>query len=168
MSIGTMLKGWALVEQGQTEAGLAAMRQGESAWRALGVEVGRHYLLALLAEAYGQAGQAAAGLGVLAELLPVTSGVGRWWEAELYRLKGELLPVEAEAEESFVQALQVARRQGARSLELRAALSLGRLWQRHGKAAEARQMLAEICGWFAAGVDTADLQAARALLEQLA
>jgi DNA-binding SARP family transcriptional activator len=168
ISIATILKGWALVEQEQTEAGLAAMRQGESAWRALGVEVGRHYLLALLAEAYGKAGQAAAGLGVLAELLPVTSGVGRWWEAELYRLKGELLPVEAEAEESFVQALQVARRQGARSLELRAALSLGRLWQRHGKAAEARQMLAEICGRFAAGVDTADLQAARALLEQLA
>jgi predicted ATPase len=167
ISIATILKGWALVEQGQVEAGLAAMRQGESAWRALGIEVGRHYLLALLAEAYGRAGQAAAGLSVLAELLPVTSGVGHWWEAELYRLKGELLPVEAEAEESFVQALQVARRQGARSLELRAALNLGRLWQRNGKVAEARQMLAEIYGWFAEGVGTADLQAARALLEQL-
>jgi DNA-binding SARP family transcriptional activator len=167
MSVATILKGWAMVEQGQPKAGLATMRQGEAAWRGLGIEVGRHYLLALLAEAYGQAGQAAEGLAVLVELLPVTSGVGRWWEAELYRLKGELLPVEAEAEEWLGRALQVARQQGARSLELRAALSLARLWQRNGKVAEARQMLAGIYAWFAEGFDTADLQAARALLEEL-
>jgi hypothetical protein len=68
--------------------------------------VGRHYLLALLAEAYGKAGQAAEGLGILAKLLPVTFGVGRWWEAELYRLKGELVPVGPEAEGYFGQALQ--------------------------------------------------------------
>ncbi len=168
MSISTILKGWALVEQGQAEAGLATMRQGESAWRALGIEVGRHYLLALLAEAYGKVGQAAEGLRILAEVLPATSGVGRWWEAELYRLKGELLPVEAEAEEAFGQGIQVARRQGARSLELRAALSLGRRWQGSGKAAEARQMLAEIYSWFTEGFDTPDLQVARGLLEELA
>jgi predicted ATPase len=168
IAVGTMLKGWASVEQGQAEAGLALMRQGESAWRALGIEVGRHYLLALLAESYGKAGQAAEGLRVLAEILPVTSGVGRWWEAELYRLKGKLLPVGAEAEACFGRAIQVARQQGARSLELRAAMSLSRLWQREGKAAEARQTLAEIYSWFTEGFDTADLQAARALLDESA
>jgi predicted ATPase len=147
------------------------MRQGEAAWRALGVEVGRHYLVALLAEAYGKAGRAAEGLEVLVELLPVTSGVGRWWEAELYRLNGELLAAKAEAEVYFGQALQVARQQGARSLELRAAMSLGRLWhalRSRDKAAEARQLLAEIYARFTEGFDTADLQAARALLEELA
>jgi len=167
MSVTTILKGWALVEQEQEEAGLAQMCLGESAWRPLGIEVGRHYLLALLAEAHGKAGQAAEGLRILAEVLPVTSSVGHWWEAELHRIKGELLQVEAEAEGCFGQAIQVARRQGARLLELRAVTSLSRLWQRQGKVKEARQMLAEIYAWFTEGFDTSDLQAAKSLLEEL-
>jgi predicted ATPase len=95
----------------------------------------------------------------------------RFFEAEIYRLRGELLlqagAPQAEVEECFDQAIQIAQRQEANSLELRAAMSLARLWQRQGKIAEARQMLAEIYGWFTEGFDTADLQEAKALLEEL-
>ena len=97
----------------------------------------------------------------------------RWYEPELYRLKGELLLAHAmghdtEAETCFRQALDIARRQQAKSWELRAALSLSRLWQRQGKRDEARELLAEVYGWFTEGFDTADLQEAKALLEELA
>jgi predicted ATPase len=111
------------------------------------------------------------------------------WEAELHRLKGELVlqarrqppvpkgsmlhatghtPLTAEAEACFHQALAVARRQEAKALELRAAMSLARLWQQQGKRDEARALLAPIYDWFTEGFDTADLQEARALLEDLA
>lgn len=132
------------------------------------------YYLALLAEAYGKDGQTEEGLRVLAEALTASQKNGwRLWEAELYRLKGELLLAHsaeqhAEAETCFQQALDIARRQQAKSLELRAAMSLARLWQRQGKHAEARQLLAPIYGWFTEGFDTADLQDSRALLEALA
>jgi adenylate cyclase len=96
----------------------------------------------------------------------------RWYEAELHRIKGELLlnqsfPAEEQAEACFQNALKVSREQSAKSLELRATTSLSRLWQRHGKTAEARQLLAEIYGWFTEGFDTADLKEAKALLEEL-
>jgi predicted ATPase len=102
----------------------------------------------------------------------VTKSAVRWWEAELYRLRGELLLQHAvaqpgEAETCFRQALDIARRQQAKSLELRAAMSLCRLWQRQGKRDAARQLLAEVYGWFTEGFDTADLQEAKALLEEL-
>jgi predicted ATPase len=95
-----------------------------------------------------------------------------YYEAELYRLKGELLlrqpaPDEQQSETCFCQALDIARRQQAKSLELRAATSLSRLWQRQGKRDEASELLAEIYGWFTEGFDTADLQEAEALLEAL-
>jgi predicted ATPase len=143
----------------------------------------RPYYLALLAEAYGQGGQAEAGLAVLAEALAAVEKTGeRWCEAELYRLKGELLlqsggqvresgvsnPQSETAEICFHQALELARRQQAKSWELRAAVSLSRLWQRQGKRAEAHALLAPIYGWFTEGFDTADLQEAKALLEALA
>ena len=99
----------------------------------------------------------------------------RWWEAELYRLKGELSLCMSDpsgalsaAEECFRQALDIARRQQAKSLELRAAMSLSRLWKRQGKRAAAHELLAPIYGWFTEGFDTADLQEAKALLEELA
>jgi len=110
---------------------------------------------------------------VLAEALAGVDKTGeRYWEAELYRLKGELLlrqalPDEHQAETCFQQALAVARRQQAKSLELRTAMSLARLWQRQGQRAAARQLLAEVYGWFTEGFDTADLQEAKALLEAL-
>jgi predicted ATPase len=175
-ALGTMLQGWARAMQGQSEEGIPQLRQGLAAWQATGARGAGPYYLAMLAEAYGQAGQAEEGLHVLAEALAlVHAGGERRHEAELYRLKGELLLSAAggvqnaalSAEECFQQALAIARHQQARSLELRAAMSLSRLWQQQGKQAEARQLLAPIYGWFTEGFDTADLLEARALLDEL-
>jgi len=130
--------------------------------------------LALLADAYRQGDHADAGLRVLAEALAHVRLTGeRFYEAEVHRLEGELrrrqvVPDEPQAEACFQQALTVARRQEARSLELRAAMSLSRLWQHQGKRTAARELLAPIYGWFTEGFDTADLQDAKALLEALA
>jgi predicted ATPase len=171
---GTILRGWSLAAQGQGEAGIAQMLQGLAAYRVTGAGLWRPYFLALLAEAYGKGGQAGEGLRVLAEALDVLDKNGeRFYEAELYRLKGELLlrqavPEEPQAEVYFRQALDVARRQEAKSLELRAAMSLARLWQQQGKCQEAHDLLAPIYGWFTEGFDTADLEEAKALLEALA
>jgi predicted ATPase len=189
---GTIMRGWAVAEQGQTKEGIAQMHQGLAAYRATGGEIGRSYYLALLAEVYGKVGQTEEGLSVLAEALAQVDKTGeRYHEPELYRLKGQLTlqqfqvsgfkfqvpntqhsapstQVEAEAEVCFHKAIDVARRQQAKSLELRAVMSLSRLWQQQGKKAEARQMLAEIYNWFTEGFDTKDLQEAKALLEQLA
>jgi predicted ATPase len=170
----TFDRGKALAAQGQGEAGIAQMHQGLAAIRATGQGVGLAARLAQLAEAYGKSGQAEEGLRLLAEALALVDHTGeRYYEAEVYRLKGELLlqqavPDAPQAEASFQQALAVARRQQARSWELRAALSLSRLWQQQGKRAAARQVLAEIYGWFTEGFDTPDLQEARALFDALA
>jgi predicted ATPase len=139
------------------------------------------HLLALLAEAHGIAGQTEAGLDVIAEALEAVCQTGeRHYAAELHRLKGELLrpkgaeggrgEADPDAENCFRQAIETARQQKAKSLELRAVMSLSRL--RHaqgvsGKREEARAMLADICGWFAEGFDTPDLREAKALLEEL-
>jgi len=169
---GMIFRGWALAEQG--EEGTAQIRQGIDAWRAAGDELARPCCLALLAEACAKEGQAEEGLSALAEALAVVHKTGeRVYEAELYRLKGALLLARstrqtAEAEACFHQALNIARHQQAKSWELRAAMSLSRLWQRLGKRAEAHQLLAEIYGWFTEGFDTADLQEAKALLAELA
>ncbi|HJY81269.1 MAG TPA: adenylate/guanylate cyclase domain-containing protein [Candidatus Binatia bacterium] len=184
LAVGTMLRGWALAEQGQGEEGVAQIRQGLATHEAIGAEIQRTYCLALLAEAYGKIGQAEEGLTVLAEALAVVDkNEERWWEAELYRLKGELSlqstqftarqdqseaqSLEREAEECFQKAIAIAQQQQAKSLELRAAMSLARLWQQQGKKTEAHSMLAEIYGWFTEGFDTKDLQEAKALLEEL-
>jgi len=176
---GTILRGWALAEQGQREEGIAQMRQGLTAYRATGSEVYRTSYLALLAEAHGKTGQAEEGLNVLAEALAAVDRTGeRFYEAELYRLKGELTlaqssvqglasSVQKKAKECFHKAIDIARQQSAKSLELRAVMSLARLWQQQGKREEARQMLAEIYGWFSEGFNTADLKQAKALLEEL-
>ena len=181
-----LLRGWALAESGRGEEGKAQIQQGLAAYRATGAMGLRPYHLALLAEASAKGGQIAEGLEALAEALAtVARSTARWWEAELYRLRGELLvmrgtgkggsrtaPTEtsmvAEAEACFQQALGVARRQQAKSLELRATMSLSRLWQRQGKSHAARQVLAEVYAWFTEGFDTPDLQEAKALLEALA
>jgi len=173
LAIGTMVRGWALALQGQAEDGIAQIRQGLTAWQATGAEFVRPYFLTLLAEAYAQRGQAEEGLAVVSEALETVATTGeRFYEAELHRLQGELslqLPTPlAEAEACLQQALAVARRQQAKSLELRAAMSLSRLWQRQGKRAEAHQLLAEVYGWFTEGFDTADLQEAKALLAERA
>jgi predicted ATPase len=133
----------------------------------------RPHWLALLAEAYGRAGQPEAGLQILAEAVTLMAEAEMWRsEAELSRLQGEVLlqlpsPDVPQAEAAFLRALEVARRQQAKALELRAALSLARLWQRQGQPTVARQLLAEIYGWFTEGLGTPDLQEAKALLEEL-
>src|SRR5262249_46894411 len=169
---GTVWRGWMLTTRG--EEGIAQMWQGLDTWRALGGELWRPCFLALLAEAYGKAGRSAKALAVLAEALALADKNGeRHYEAELYRLKGEFLlasPTEnqAEAEACFRQAIAIARRQSAKSLELRAVMSLSRLYQQQGKQAEARPILAEIYGWFMEGLDTADLVEAAAQLNGMA
>jgi predicted ATPase len=131
------------------------------------------YFLALLAEACASAGQVEDGLAHLADALALLpSGRGFFYEAEIYRLQGELFlhqstPDVQQVEACFSRALIIARRQAAKMLELRAAISLSRLWQQQRKSAAARQLLAEIYGWFTEGFDTADLQEARAVLEEL-
>ena len=128
--------------------------------------------LGLLVEAYKNVGQIEEGLRVIAEALAIgdRSGEGRG-SVELYQLKGELLTLSSEhyveAETCFRQALDIACRQQAKSLELRVAMSLSRLWQRQGKRAEVRALLTAIYGWFTEDFDTADLQEAKALLEAL-
>ena len=173
LPLGTILRGWALAAYGQAAEGIAHMHQGLAAWRATSAARSGPHFLALLAEAYGKIGQTEEGLRLLVEALAmVDNGGERYYEAELHRLKGELLlALSAEnrtaAAACFHQALDIARRQQAKSLELRAAVSLGQLWQRQGKRTEAHALLAPIYGWFTEGFDTADLQEAWALLEAL-
>jgi predicted ATPase len=166
------------------------IRRGLPVYRATGAETSQPYFLALLAEVYGKVGQDQEGLTALAEALAMADRTGeRLHVAELYRLKGTLTlqsnvqnlqsnittlqpltpnpQAEAEAEECFWKAIEIARQQQAKSLELRAAVSLSRLWQHQGKRAEAHALLAPIYGWFTEGFDTADLQEAKALLEEL-
>ena len=173
----TIIQGWSLAVQGQREAGIEQMRQGLAALQSTDAKRALPYYLALLAEGYGAVGQTDEGLRVLAEAFAaVATTAERRWEAELYRLQGELLlkaegrkrKAEETPEACFRQALEVARQQQAKSLELRAAMSLSRLWQQQGKHDAARQLLPEVYAWFSEGLDTVDLQEARALLEQLA
>jgi TOMM system kinase/cyclase fusion protein len=170
---GAILRGWTLAQQGQAQAGIEQIHQGLRAFRAAGAENFRPYFLALLAEAQGAIGQPEAGLTVLTEALTLTETTGeRWYEAELYRLKGELLlqqnsDNQAEAESAFHHALEIARTQQAKSFELRAATSLARLWQQQGKRQEAHNLLAPVYHWFTEGFDTADLKDAKALLDEL-
>ena len=170
---GRLLRGWALAMQGEAAAGVAHLRQALAS-PDVGPEWLRSYWLAALAEAYGRAGQPQAGLQVLAEAATrMATTEARWWEAEVSRLQGELLrhlpsPDVPQAEAAFLRALDVARRQQAKALELRAAMSLARLWQGQGKHTAARQLLIPIYGCFTEGLDTADLQEARGLLEELA
>ncbi|HJY83922.1 MAG TPA: hypothetical protein VKK81_22895, partial [Candidatus Binatia bacterium] len=203
LALGTIFQGWALTEQGQRKERIAQIRSGLADHRASG-GVMRSSYFALLAEAYGKTGQPEEGLSVLTEALALVQKTEEHrWDAELYRLKGQLtlqtvqvsgsklqgqpkqkakgkirrspLPntqqlissTSSEAEAYFLKALEIARRQQAKSLELRAAMSLSRLWQQQGKKIEARQLLAKVYNWFTEGFDMKDLQEAKALLEQL-
>jgi tetratricopeptide (TPR) repeat protein len=186
---GTCYRGLALAMQGQHEVGIPQIRQGLAALLATGLELSRPLWMVLLAEAVGHAGQVEEGQCLLAEALTMFAASGRGdMLAEAYRLQGELLlqsegrkpdsrsfmlhptshqpPAEA-AEACLHQALTIARRQQARSWELRATLSLSRLWQQQGKHTLALQLLAQVYGWFTEGCDTPDLRQARALLDKL-
>jgi predicted ATPase len=196
LAAGTIMQGWALADQRQGEEGISQIRYGVDGCRALGVEMAQTYFLSLLASAHGKAGRPKDGLDVLDEALALVETNGeRLCEAEVYRLKGELTlaavggcglgtsppspqtpslkplapsGAEQEAEASFLKAIEVARAQRAKSLELRAVTSLCQLWQRQGKHRAARRTLSEIYNWFTEGFDTKDLQEAKTLLNSLA
>jgi predicted ATPase len=213
LAFGMLVRGWTLAQQGRAQEGIAQMRQGLAAYRAIGSEVGLPHILSALAELYGQVGQSEEGLKVLVEALALmNNNDNRYYESELYRLKGELVlepgvrgPVsqeesqkskgknqksevtdprlltpdpEGEAEACFLKAIEIARKQQAKSLELRAAMSLVRLRQQQatacstqretqGKLTEAHTMLSSVYNWFTEGFDTRDLRDAKTLLEQL-
>jgi len=169
-----MLRGWALVEEGQGEEDVAQLREGYAAYCGDGAQIECSHWLALLAEAYRDTGRPTDGLRPIAEALDHVAQTGIvYYEAELHRLDGELrlhldAPDEQRAEASFRRALEIARRQQAKSWELRAATSLGRLRGEQGRRMEARDLLAPVYGWFTEGFDTADLREAAALLSELA
>ncbi len=174
LAAGVVIQGWALAAGGQAEEGIAVIRRGLADYRATGAELFSPYFLALLADAYGRADQAATGLSLLADALDVVERTGvRWIEAELHRLRGELRlampePDRSEAEDCFRRALAVAHEQQAKFWELRAAASLARRWRDQRRRNEAHDLLTPICGWFTEGFDTPDLKESKALLDALA
>jgi len=170
---GQFQRGWALAALDRSDVGLAQMRDGVAAQLATGTKVGVSAYSSLLAETYAQMGQIDEARVVLAAALAtLDESEQRYYKAEMFRLDGELdilrpEPAYGRAEARLQQALEVARRQHARSWELRAAISLARLWQRQGRRREARELLSAVYGWFTEGFETADLRAASALLEEL-
>jgi predicted ATPase/class 3 adenylate cyclase len=174
LTAGEVVRGWALAADGRAEEGITVICRGLADYRATGAELFSPHFLALLADAHWRAGQAAAGLSLLADALDrVVKGGPRWIEPELHRLKGELLLAlpeadTTEAEACFRHALAVAREHGARMLELRTAMSLARLWRDIDRTGEARELLAPVYEWFIEGFDTPDLKEAEALLHELA
>jgi predicted ATPase len=190
VAFSTILWGWALAGLGKVEEGILQMRQGLTDYRATGAALGVPDFLARLAEAHGKGNQSEPDWALLDEAFAlIEQNDERWYEAEVYRIKGELTlqqefqvedpqsacPLrrgavpnpQSEAETCFRKAIAVAQRQHAKSWELRATISLARLWQQQGKKEEAHQMLAEIYGWFTEGFGTKDLQEAKALLDEL-
>lgn len=183
LAMGSVLRGWVLFQQGQADEGIAQMHKGLAAYEAQGAQLSRPYYHALLAEAYGKIEKVEEGIFLLEEALTLVGHTGiRYYAAELYRLRGELLlklkakgegktgkAEEAieEVEDCFGHALDLARYQQAKSWEIRTALSLSRLWQQQGQAPRARSLLEPLYHWFTEGLDTADLQKARALLALL-
>jgi predicted ATPase len=171
---GLILRGWAVARQGHLQKGIAQMRQGLASWQAIGAGLLQPYWLGLLVETSWWAGQYDEGLHTVTEALAASAhNQEPWWEAQLNALQGELLLAQHgtisppdEVEACFRHALASARQQQAKSLELRAALSLARLWQQQGKREQAHALLIPIYAWFTEGFETADLQEAKTWLAQ--
>jgi class 3 adenylate cyclase/predicted ATPase len=173
MAWDSLIRGWIWSEQGQVTQGIDEMCRGLSAYSTTGAQVSRPWFLSLLATLYGKTGEWEKAQQSLSDAMMEMSGVGsRFYEAEVYRLRGALVlasPLDnhTEAESCFHQAISIAQRQQAKSLELRAATSLARLWQSQGKCQEAYDLLAPVYNWFTEGFDTADLKDAKVLLDAL-
>jgi predicted ATPase len=169
----SMLLGWLMAEQGEPEAGIRLIGEGMAVRQASGAIFHNSYFLGLFAEVHAQAGRSAEALRLVSEAVSFAeSRSERWYEPELRRLRGEYLLREGgtqarDAEASFQEALSVARAQGTKSWELRAAASLARLWAEQGKRQQGYDLLAPVYGWFTEGFDTADLTEAKALLDEL-
>ena len=172
-TIGILQYGWVLAEQGQHEQSIQQIRQGLTALRAIGQKVTLSFFVTLLAGVYETVGHAEKGLTMLADAIEHVNQTGeRWYEAEVYRVQGQLLLQQSpdnavDAETCFHQAISIAQNQSAKSWELRASTSLARLWQSQRKRDEARELLGGVYGWFTEGFDTADLIDAKALLVEL-
>jgi predicted ATPase len=169
---GQILQGWVMVQQGMTGSGLSLMRESIENRAALGVSWYQARYLSMLAAAYAQTGQAEPGLRIAAKAKDLIANNGEhMWEGELARIEGELMRLLGEStqqtEARFALSMAIARAQGAKSLELRAACSLARLWSDQGRRGEAHALLSETFGWFTEGRETADLVAAKALLDEL-
>ena len=166
-----MLHGWALVEQGSFTEGIDQMQKGLADFRGSNSEARLPYYLTLLAEAYGNAGQVQEGVKHLAEALDFAEkNNDEWYCAETHRLMGDLMRHSGESEKAescFQKSLDISRRQKARTLELRATVSLAQLWLEQNQQEKARVMLEEIFNWFSEGFDTVDLKVARKLLDEV-
>ena len=172
LASGLMFEGWVQARQGMSAQGTVQLRQNLEVRKVSGHRLFFPYELGLLGEAYLLGGEAAAGLAALQDALAVADQTGEYvWQAELLRLQAEALLAQAaplgEIEARYLQAIELARRQKARSLELRASVGLARLWQHAGRSSDARQLLAPIYAWFTEGFDTPDLREAGALLQTL-
>jgi predicted ATPase len=173
LAFGRILDGWIQAEQGRCEPAIDQLRRGIGEYRALGNDLWVPCFLSLLASAHLKQGAVVDGLAAVADALATGDATGsRLWDAEFRRLEGELLLARdpaagPEAERAFHQAIELARRHRTKSWELRATTSLGRLWQRQNKRAEAARQLTEIYSWFTEGFDTAELKDAKALLDEL-
>ncbi|MBV8056074.1 MAG: hypothetical protein JO071_12640 [Deltaproteobacteria bacterium] len=174
LSLAKTLRGWAMAEQGHHERGIAQIQEGLAALNANRLEAFRPYLLCLLAEVCGKVGRLDEGLCAVSEALTVgDERENRKYEAEAYRLKGELLLQQGdcnstEAQKYLQRAIRIAQKQRAKSLELRATMSLARLLAKQGLQDQAHGMLAKVYGWFGEGFDTPDLKDVKALLDDLA
>jgi len=170
-SQGTIFRGWVKVRNGDIAEGISLLRSGSAAYRATGAEVWMPYHLARLAEACEIALQIEETSALLDEALQLAERTGeRWFAAELNRHKGQLLLRQGHskaAEQLYRKALSIAQEQEAKLWELRAAVSLARLWEEQGRRAEACDLLAPVCDWFTEGFDTADLKEAKGLLDEL-
>ncbi|MDX0534968.1 adenylate/guanylate cyclase domain-containing protein, partial [Sinorhizobium medicae] len=168
---GVFLKGWALAEQGLIAEGIERLRDGLAGMQAIGSGMTAPWAMGLLAEAHGKADRFAEGSTLIDEALTIVTRTGnRWCEAELHRLKGELISSSsecdpAEIEACFRRALDVARMQDAKMWELRSAVSLARLWRAQGRRAQARALLMPLLGCLSNGQGTLDLQDAQAVLD---
>jgi predicted ATPase len=173
-AVGQILRGWAEAQRGEAATGMARIRDSMAAAEATGTRLYTPLFLTLLAEALALAGKIQEGVAVLDDALAKAAVSGeRGWDAEIHRLRGELTarlpyPDPVKAEDSFRTALAIAREQGTRGYELRAATSLARLWGEQGRRGEAHDLLAPLYGSFTEGFDTADLKEAKALLKELA
>ena len=167
-----MFLGWALSAQGQKEEGLTLIKRSVADWQTTGAKLGGTQFLALLAEVNGKTDNVETGLDIVSETLAlIQQNEERLGEAELYRIKGELIVMqgkdEVEAENNFKQGIEISKRQHAKSLELRSNISLARLWQTQGQYKDAKRVLTEIYNSFNEGFHTADLKEAKSLLEKL-
>ena len=174
----TMCKGWALANLGRMEEGIALLCEGLQNWRSMGSKTEAIRFITLLAERCLMSNRTKEGLSLIAEALQLIEETeDRLFQSEVFRIRGELLKTQktrsgngaacAESQDNFLRAIEIARQQKAKSFELRAAISLARLWTTTGKETQAKRMLTKIYGWFTEGFDTPDLKEAKALLDEL-